>query len=163
MKAVKKMIEKIHELFPGDFPNLTEAEVDRTGTARMLVNISQMNYHAADDLRCKLLRNKTGIPLITSDHPVVRCNQYFERHPSLSDSGLICRGLQIFLPLNPQYLLVLFDSDVYKVGGRNFRVTCVDATKDDVEMLLIAAQSWLSYCAVKSGDEDHGILPGGLA
>jgi len=134
-ESSKKVLGKINELFPGEFPNLTEKEVDRTATARMLVSMSEMNYHAAVDLRCKLLRNKTGIPFITSDHPVVRYNQYFERHPSLSDSGLICRGLQMFFPLNPQYLLVLFDSDVYKVGGRNFKVTCVDVTKDDVEAL----------------------------
>jgi hypothetical protein len=137
-EGTEKHLAKIEELFPGQFSRLTGTEVDSSETPRMLLSIAEINYHAASDLRCKLLRNGTGTPFITSDHPVVRYNQYFSHpKPLTSNTGLGCRGLQVFFPLSAKYLLVLFDSEVYKVGERNFKVTCVDVTKDDVEALNI--------------------------
>jgi hypothetical protein len=131
-----KTLAKIAELCPGQFPHLAWQQDDQEHTPRMLLSIAEFNYHAAADLRCKLLRNKTGIAFITSDHPVVKYNQYFEEpEPVMCNTGLNCRGLQLFVPLNPKYLLVLFDSSIYQVGERNFKVVCVDVTRDDVNEL----------------------------
>jgi hypothetical protein len=137
-ESAQKHLAKIEELFPSQFSHLTRREENSIETPRMLLSIAEVNHHAAFDLRCKLLRNRTGVPFITSDHPVVLYNQYFEHpKPIASNTGLICRGLQVFLPFSPKYILVLFDSDVYKVGERNFKVTCVDVARDDVEQLNI--------------------------
>jgi hypothetical protein len=132
----EKMRQKIGELFPGAFPKMEQEGIAQVDVPRMLVELAQINVHVCGDLRSKILRNRTSIPFITSDHPVVLYNQLYEEpDPIMSNTGLACRGIQVFLPLNPRYVLVLFDSDVYKVGGRNFRVTCVDATEDDVRTL----------------------------
>jgi hypothetical protein len=94
------------------------------------------------DLRWKLLQNKTDLPFITSDHPAVRYNQFLEpRIRSGSNTGLVARGLQMFLPLSPKHVLVLFDSETYKVGGMKLRVMNVDVTHDeDVDELTCSKQ-----------------------
>lgn len=134
----EKMVAKIDKLFPGEFPNLVEREAGPYETIQMLLSIANVNFHAALDLRYKLLRNTTKLPFITSDHPVALYNQFHEKLDSnVSHSGLNSRGLQIFFPLSSKYLLVIFDANVYKVGGRNFRVTCVPVTEEDVITLGI--------------------------
>jgi hypothetical protein len=71
------------------------------------------------DLYFKLIINKTEQPFITSDHPVVLYNQFLEPRKNYGgNTGLACKGLEIFLPLSPRHLLVFFDSNVYKLGNR---------------------------------------------
>jgi hypothetical protein len=102
-ESTQKHLAKIEELFPNQFSHLTGGKANTTETPQMLLSIAEVNFHAAFDLRCKLLRNRTGVPYITSDHPVVRYNQYFGHpKPIASNTGLICRGLQVFLPLSPK-------------------------------------------------------------
>ena len=85
---------------------------------------------AALDLRYRLVRNKTSRPFISSDHPVVAYNQFYETNiPGFSDTGLQSRGLPAFLSISPRYLLILYGSDVYKIGGRAYEVIHVDAVE----------------------------------
>jgi Protein of unknown function (DUF4238) len=107
-------------------------------TPRMLLHMAARNSIASLDLRYKLVRNSTGRPFITSDHPVAAYNQFYEANsPGISDTGLQSRGLQLFFPLSPKYLLVVFDSDVYKIGGKAYDLTPVNATEADVKWLNI--------------------------
>lgn len=132
----EKWIQKIAELAPGAFPELEKVRVDPAELPRSLLQHAEISLHVCHDLRCKLLRNRAATPFITSDHPVVRYNQLYEEpNPIMSNTGYGCRGIQLFLPLNPNYLLVFFDSAVYKVGGNNFQTVCVDATEEDVDAL----------------------------
>jgi hypothetical protein len=91
------------------------------------------------DLQYKLLENKTGRLFITSDNPTVRYNQFLERRgPQFGTTGWQCKGLQIFLPLGPRHLLMLYDGEVYRVGGRKHLETRVEITNEwDVEALNI--------------------------
>ena len=71
------------------------------------------------DLRIKILENDTKTDFLISDHPVAFYNSWSESHPKfkdywLSSTGFALKGLSIFLPLSPRYLLVLFDSATYK-------------------------------------------------
>lgn len=107
-------------------------------TPRMLLHMAVTHLCAALDLRYRLVRNNTSRPFITSDHPVVAYNQFYEANvPGFSDTGLQSRGLQLFFPLSPRYLLILYDSDVYKIGGRAYEIIHVDAVKADVEALNV--------------------------
>jgi hypothetical protein len=83
------------------------------------------------DLRAKLILNTTEHEFMTSDNPVIRYNQFYEyrRRPG-SGAGWSLPGLQIFLPLSPKILLMLFDSDVYNVGRDNEETVLVDRTGD---------------------------------
>jgi hypothetical protein len=68
------------------------------------------------DLNAKLLRNATNVEYLIGDAPVVFHNQWCRRAPSFGGLGYASAGLQIFLPIGPEDLLVLYDRDVYEVG-----------------------------------------------
>lgn len=137
-EQTEKMNKKVEELCPGAFSHLTARKAGPNETQKMLLSHAEIGCHIVTDLRFKLFRNTSKHPFITSDHPVARYNQLYEHpNPLMSSTGFGCRGLQLFFPLNSQYLLVVFDSEVYKVGGRNFKVMCVDVGEDDVDLLNI--------------------------
>lgn len=88
----------------------------------------------AIDLKCKVLRNATDIQFITSDHPVVLYNQYGEDRVFRSNIGLACKGLQVFYPVSPRHVVMLYDAAIYKLGQR--RDTFAEVTqRRDVEQL----------------------------
>ena len=68
--------------------------------------------NAMEDLR-PLIFNLAKSVLITSDNPVVKYNQYYERVRGMGTTGVGQKGLQIFLPLSPSHLLVLYDGNIY--------------------------------------------------
>lgn len=93
-------------------------------------------YPMALDLELQLIRNRTAHPFITCDHPVVLYNQFMEsRQPFASHIGVASKGLQVFMPLNPSYTLMLFDSQSYLIGGRRLRPPVVESTQPDVVQL----------------------------
>lgn len=64
----------------------------------------------------KLLKNSTNVEFITSDNPVVFYNEFidFRRHDS--NTGFASKGLQIFFPIDPNNIILLYDHNVYRVG-----------------------------------------------
>ena len=69
------------------------------------------------DLDFKLLINKTEIPFISSDFPVVKYNKFLEMKKwKHGKTGYSNTGLKIFIPLSPEIIIVLYDSMIYKVG-----------------------------------------------
>lgn len=88
----------------------------------------------AHDLQIKIAINRTPIRFVTSDHPVVFYNQYGEERVIRSNTGLASKGLQIFYPVSPQHMVVLYDEKIYKMGGR--KATSVEVTSvTDVQQL----------------------------
>lgn len=65
------------------------------------------------DLHLCLLRNRTDYPFIFSDAPVVFYNSYCRNVRNRGVLGVQCPGLQIFFPLDPWTLAVLFDGGKY--------------------------------------------------
>lgn len=69
------------------------------------------------DLNVKLLINKSRVPFITSDFPIVRYNQFLEERKWMhGKTGFGNTGLQIYIPLDNEIALFFYDSEVYKVG-----------------------------------------------
>lgn len=64
----------------------------------VIASVSDRMYLAVD-LKLKLLINKTGIKFITSDHPVVKYNQYLEKrkHPG-GIVGVCNKGASVVFP-----------------------------------------------------------------
>lgn len=84
---------------------------------------------AVSDLELVIFRNRTSFPFIFSDSPVVYTN------PALSDFN--CSkfanenvGLQIFYPLNPEFLVLFYDSSVYKLGDPSSLVIDINDDND---------------------------------
>lgn len=97
------------------------------------------------DLKFKLIRNNTGKPFIISDNPLIIYNQFLEKRKwnfmSQREYGLI--GLQMLLPVNDCYLLMIYDSDIYKVGNKKGKVIEIDDEKciDQLNILQILNSS----------------------
>lgn len=66
------------------------------------------------DLSCKLIINKSSIPFITSDNPVVKYNSFSDRLKNISAS-FVSYGLQIFFPLSPTLMLLYYDPKAYTI------------------------------------------------
>lgn len=85
-------------------------------------------------LDCKILINNTKVPFITSDNPVARYNRFAELKNAKGGLGWAVKGFQIFFPLNPFAMLVLFDQFVYKYGTDN-KTQIVLSEEKDVDQL----------------------------
>ena len=68
------------------------------------------------DLDLHVARSPSRAMLITSDNPVVRYNTYCRGIRYWGVIGANNRGLQVFLPLSPRVLLLLYDGAVYHIG-----------------------------------------------
>ncbi|MBZ9751705.1 DUF4238 domain-containing protein [Deinococcus sp. HMF7604] len=83
-----------------------------------------------DGMRPILVHSRDA-QFVTSDNPVIRHNQilraYNKTHPCL---GFLAKGLQIFIPLSPQYMIILFDEDAYKAKGEFF-----ECSQEDIRLL----------------------------
>ena len=89
-----------------------------------------MNY-----LSCKLIINRTATPFITSDNPVAKYNQFFENKKLVyGTTAIAVKGLQIFLPIHPTMMLVLYDPIVYKLGDRHDKTISI-LDKNDIFQL----------------------------
>jgi hypothetical protein len=69
------------------------------------------------DLKLKVIQNMSRVPFITSDHPVVFQNQFYDNVLDNRCRGLASEGLQILLPISSEYMLILYDNVVYKLGS----------------------------------------------
>ena len=87
------------------------------------------------DMQIKLLVNKTSKKIITSDNPVSKYNQFLEsRKFPYGHNGMASKGLQIFYPLAPDLILLMYDPKVYKVGNRK-QFSRIVINEKDVEIL----------------------------
>ena len=72
------------------------------------------------DLKQFLLINETSLPFIISDNPAVFTNWFFRRSfPDRPSEGMKRSGLQVYLPLSPNFALLLHDSNVYLTRNEN--------------------------------------------
>jgi hypothetical protein len=123
------MAPKIEEM------NWPAADVDNIritlkSAAQYGLDIATPLYPLIMDLKWKLLR-ATGIQeFITSDNPVVFYNQLFSFQKNGGKTGLASKGLEIFFPISPRHLILLYDDNVYKVGARKVNVINIDNSSD---------------------------------
>ncbi|TDG05116.1 DUF4238 domain-containing protein [Paraburkholderia guartelaensis] len=70
-----------------------------------------------DDLKVCLLKNRTGIPFVTSDDPAIASNRWYleDRRTVGCSFGINASGLITLLPLTPEILCLAYDGDVYSV------------------------------------------------
>ncbi|WP_049986562.1 DUF4238 domain-containing protein [Halobellus rufus] len=106
-------------------PELTPEEREDTmvdasllGTHHYVIGLGIFGYHAIKDLKAVMLCNLTDQEFIISDVPIVFDNPcYKPNHGTVA--GLGNRGLQIFCPISPDQLLLLYDPQTYKVKSNH--------------------------------------------
>lgn len=70
------------------------------------------------DLDSRILRISCPARFIASDNPVICYNQWCEGIDHTGVTGASCSGIQIFYPLAPNCMIMLFDARVYDVIGQ---------------------------------------------
>ncbi|MDA3821326.1 MAG: DUF4238 domain-containing protein, partial [Bacteroidales bacterium] len=139
VRATNEMIDTtLRTIFKHDEKyknNLDEVNFEITEPAAFnLVNIEPA-IKVTLDLCCKLIINKSNIPFITSNHPVVRYNQFLEKRKFPGGkSGLASKGLQIFYPISPWLTVIFYDCKVYKCGYKR-RAIIETTNKTDIDSL----------------------------
>jgi Protein of unknown function (DUF4238) len=137
-ERTEKKVKMIAKQFPDLKADADKMKVSDPNAPLTALQIAEELRPFVLDLRWKLLENKTRRFFITSDNPVVLYNRFLEkRQPQTGNTGLNCRGLQIFMPLGPRHLLMLYDGDVYRFGSRNPLETLIEIIEWDVEALNV--------------------------
>ena len=102
---------------------------------------------------------------ITSDAPVHAYNQYCEGIRDRGVTGLASRGLQIFVPLSPSLVLILYDGRTYKVRRLADRWSGRSVTDDasDIDQLnllqLLSAKRNVYFSKWDQHKDIEGLLP----
>lgn len=140
--AAKKINEGVDKLTKLVFSK--QAEIEGIDLSNVKIGFDNPVLHSMQhfvlgaaylsDLVPYLLINNTMARFVTSDNPVVLYNQYCEGVKGFGTTGVASRGLQIFLPLSPNHVLLFYDSKIYKVNDRDTRITFL-TNADDVKML----------------------------
>jgi len=95
--------------------------------------ISQL-IASVDDLAVGLVVNESPVEFVTSDVVVVVNNTWCGDVRGVGTNGLGSRGLQMLMPASPRHLIVLYDSEVYKLGTRGSGQVSLTVT-DDVQVV----------------------------
>jgi hypothetical protein len=126
------LIPKMGELnLPADY--LGKIKVTKKNLAAYLVGTVIPCYPLLLDMDWKILRVTGECEFITSDNPVVYYNQFLSFRKQVSNTGLAIKGLQIFFPISPSFLVIVYDGGVYRVGSRTCDV--IDVLNDDIKQL----------------------------
>ncbi|MDF4203845.1 DUF4238 domain-containing protein [Maribacter sp. SA7] len=93
------------------------------------------SYPMMADMEVKIISNSTDIPFITSDNPTFKYNQFLKgREFEFGRTGMGCKGLQIFFPISPKNIILMYDPKVYKVGNRR-QFFGIEASVKDVNQI----------------------------
>ena len=122
------------------------------------LGITIQGYPLLLDLNYKLLVNETKVDFVTSDNPVVFYNQLFSFRENMSCTGVLTRGLQIFLPIDPVNVLVFYDPWIYSVERTRRRIVEVTLEKDVHEINTLQMCSALNCVYFRDKALDINLL-----
>ena len=127
VEAFRKMFELMASPRAPDVNQLKSA-VESYVTPELALTMADELANAVSDLRFKVLSHPESV-FITSDNPAFFYNQYCEQAQNTGIAGADRLGLQIFLPLSPRHLLMLYDGGTYDYVNNGM------PTESDVEAL----------------------------
>jgi hypothetical protein len=99
-------------------------ELNQAAVALQNIGTALLSGEILSDLDFCIIRNQTQLPFVFCDSPVIFHNSYYQNVKHRGVLGTTTPGLQIFLPLNSQLVLLLYDSDNYLCTYHNSG--CVD-------------------------------------
>jgi hypothetical protein len=112
-----KMMKQVYR----DDPRLAGVDLDAVKVGfkdAVLISLNGLIHmiYALRDLKTHLICADDTQFFLTSDNPIFKYNKYCEGARGTGTTGAAMRGFQVFVPLSPKVLLMLYDSTVYKVG-----------------------------------------------
>ena len=117
-------------------PTFEKLKVDSSETIEILKSMFKTNMDNCADLMLKVIINKTRMPFITCDDPLLTYNKHLERLKH-HNYGTCSNGLILLLPISPTFALVLYDANTYKLGTRKQFYVPVSNIKDIEEICLL--------------------------
>ncbi len=128
---------KQHANFPEKYRTENYSIKLRDPVATALMN-HHKNVLMISDLHIKLFINITNRPFITSDNPIVQYNQFLEQKTKLpTNTGYGIKGIQIFIPISPRLMLLIFDSQIYYVGKKRSKHILISNLADIDQLNLL--------------------------
>ena len=122
--------DKMLDLALADLSDLEKRRFKLTDAIRFSIETSALIAEYWSDLSIHLFVNMGQFAFVTSDNPAVLYNQYCEHLKGRGTTGAIKRGLMVFVPLSPRHLVLLYDSDVYKVENKRTSLSYVSNSSD---------------------------------
>ncbi|KJH56490.1 hypothetical protein CHCC20488_2500 [Bacillus paralicheniformis] len=127
--VVAKMLLKDDSRFKD--VDLDRYEIGLTTPANLIIQNAIKYTPLILDLEPILIVQKTPRKFITSDNPLVRYNSlYVNRNYHGKGSGLVTRGLQIFLPISSQKCLLFYDSTTYDIPKAKNRIITLTKARE---------------------------------
>jgi hypothetical protein len=138
------MMDQVHDFAFEDLDtlpkNADEVKLDPKEAPHLGMTLLRRSFFFCYDLRAILLKNNTTQSFIACDNPLIKYNQYLEKrqkHGGTVGYGQI--GLQLFMPLDPNTVLLLYDPWVYKVGSKGAAVVSINNEQDIEAINLLSA------------------------
>jgi hypothetical protein len=134
-ETINEMVDKqFKEIYKNDSKlkdSIDNIKIGYDNPAAVSLAITSEVICLTRDLKYKLLINKTDIPFVTSDNPVVKYNQYLENKNKFgSNTGFVSKGFQMFFPISPEVFVIFYDPWAYKLGNKKDDVIKINEKKD---------------------------------
>lgn len=125
--------KKTQELFPGYEPPKLKVAETLLNSVECSVSLAVELSSAIKDLHIKYIYNTSDIDFITSDNPVCLYNQFCERigKPSFAFGSI---GAQIFFPISPKIMVLIYDAKCYKVGHRKENIIHISKREEIIAL-----------------------------
>ena len=135
VEFINKFVKKIASHEQGLKGHLNDFDIKVNNPISLSLKAVAETFPLASDLHFKLIINKTDLPFVISDNPVVFYNQFLEERKKYgSNIGIAVKGLQIFLPISPNHILKFYDHTVYKIGSSKSNLVEVN-NPDDISTI----------------------------
>ena len=105
------------------FPEETEDQ-EKEYQVRFLIETSANFANVLLNMKWILLANKTSQPFWTSDNPIVKYNPL--KDDMRSNLGLMCEGIQLYIPISPYLAIVICDPFGYAHSPDEINTTDLD-------------------------------------
>lgn len=99
--------------------DLSKFRIGSQFPAALPMEIAVQAYPELNKLDRCLLINNSRMPFVTSDNPVVYYNSRYSQVDHMGTIGLSSEGLQIFYPISPTAIILLYDPESYKRPSNN--------------------------------------------
>jgi len=117
-----KLIDLVNANMPSSANQAGGPRMERDFAVRESLNNASLVAECWADLEVHLILNTCEETFFTSDNPLVLYNKYCEGLKGFGTTGATKRGLQVFVPISPYHLVLLYDKHIYKVGDKHSRL-----------------------------------------
>jgi hypothetical protein len=133
-QTVKSIVDTLDTEYPKSNDFIDRLRDGIADPVLLTLGMTDAIIRSIDDLEFHLVYSGAHRTFITSDAPVVIYNLYNQSIRILGMEGTASRGIILFLPLSPHYILILYDPGIYTMLGQNSGTTQY-ATDKDIDAL----------------------------